>query len=202
MEIKHVCSMGTLCHSSMLIKKNNLKKCSYPFDWIFSNPDMIIDCIEDDFLKYLDKQYYIHYDNACVNGHSIYNSRMFKHHNPLTNEDHYNYFIRCVNRFRQLIKNKELKLFCTIFLSANLNEYTKNNIISFNNKLLKYVENYRLLVIFQNISYEQKYNLSTHENIDFLELYTLSISNGVQFLNNEDNIFLNNILKHTYRFDI
>jgi hypothetical protein len=40
-KIKHVCSLGSLCHSSQILKRNNLKKCSYPFDWIFSNPLVI-----------------------------------------------------------------------------------------------------------------------------------------------------------------
>ena len=31
MEIKYTCSLGMLCHSSQILKNNNLKKCSYPF---------------------------------------------------------------------------------------------------------------------------------------------------------------------------
>ncbi len=53
------CSLGTLCHSSQLLKRNKLKKCSYPFDWIFSNCDIIHHCISDDFKIFLDKSYYI-----------------------------------------------------------------------------------------------------------------------------------------------
>jgi hypothetical protein len=71
MEVKYVCSLGTLCQSSQILKNNNLKKCSYPFDWIFSNYDIIIRCIEDDFKIFLDKSYYISRpDNKC--GHSYY----------------------------------------------------------------------------------------------------------------------------------
>jgi hypothetical protein len=46
--INYICSLGTLCHSASLIKQMNMKKCSSPFDWIFSNPNMIIDCIDND----------------------------------------------------------------------------------------------------------------------------------------------------------
>jgi hypothetical protein len=49
LEINYTCSLGSLCHSSQILKRNNYKKCSYPFDWIFSNYDIIIDCLEDDF---------------------------------------------------------------------------------------------------------------------------------------------------------
>ena len=29
--IKHVCSLGVLCHRSQILKNNNLKKCFYKF---------------------------------------------------------------------------------------------------------------------------------------------------------------------------
>ena len=48
MEIRYACSLGR-CHSSQILKSNNLKKCSYPFDWIFSNSDIILHCLEDNF---------------------------------------------------------------------------------------------------------------------------------------------------------
>ena len=41
-EINYTCSLGGLCHSSQILKRNNLKLCSYPFDWIYSNCDNII----------------------------------------------------------------------------------------------------------------------------------------------------------------
>jgi hypothetical protein len=41
----------------MLLKQNKLKLCSYPFDWIFSNCNNIIHCLEDDFNVFLDKSF-------------------------------------------------------------------------------------------------------------------------------------------------
>lgn len=49
MEIKNVCSLGTFCLTSMIIKNCGLKKESYLFDWIFSNVDIVIDCLKNDF---------------------------------------------------------------------------------------------------------------------------------------------------------
>ena len=57
--IKHTCSLGQLCQSSQILKSIGLKKCSYPFDWIFSSCDNILHCIQDDFNIFLDKSYYI-----------------------------------------------------------------------------------------------------------------------------------------------
>jgi hypothetical protein len=76
-----------------------------------------------------------------------------------------------------------------MFLGTNMNEYLKNELIQFNKKFSIYTKNYKLLVIIQ-IKNKEKY----HENIDFLELHTESFSNGVNFINNDDNEYLNNII--------
>ena len=203
MEIKYVCSLGSLCHSSNLLKKNNLKSCSYPFDWIFSNHNIIIHCIEDDFKIFLDKSYYVSTEyNRC--SHSYYTNGMFHHHNPLNNENDYNYYIRCVNRFRQLLQYEEHKLFVMIVVNNdNFKENLKNEIIDFNNKFSKYTKNYTLLFICHIKNKQNNYHKFTHnDNIDFLELHTLSSSDGVNFTNYSDNIYLNNIINKKYNFKI
>lgn len=201
MEIKFVCSLGSLCHSSQILKQNNLKKCSFPFDWIFSNYEMILDCLENDFKIFLDKSYYIHISkNKC--GHSKYNNQMFFHHNPLIDKNHYNYFIRCVKRFKKLLEQEENKLFVMIFINMDcLDENLKSNIINFNNNFKKYTKNYRLLVIFHIQNKPNNYHLFTnYDNIDFLELHTLSNSSGLHFYNLGDNNYLNQIINTKYNF--
>jgi hypothetical protein len=129
---------------------------------------------------------------------------MFNHRNPLINIDNYNYYIRCVDRFKKLLKKQEHKLFIMIFVNMNnIDENIKNNIIDFNNKFSKYTSNYTLLVIFHIQNKEQNHHIFTYnDNIHFLELYTLSVSNGVEFYNNDDNIYLDNIIKSKYNFNI
>lgn len=201
MEIKHVCSLGTLCHSSQILKDNGLKKFSYPFDWIFSNCDNIIHCLEDDFHIFLDKSYYVN-RGAKKCDHTYYSINMFNHHNPLTNENDYNYYIRCVNRFKQLLQYEEHKLFLIIFPNMdNVEENDKNKVIDFNNKFSKYTKNYILLVIF-HIKNKKAicHRFTYHDNIHFLELRTLSTTNGRAFKNNNDNNYLNYLLKKKYNF--
>ena len=210
MEISYTCSLGTLCHAAQILKRNKLKLCSYPFDWIFSSCDNIIHCIEDDFTIFLNKSYYIQVldkesgkdsDKKC--GHSYYNKYMFNHHNPLKYENDYNYFVRCVGRFKKLLQYPELKLFC--FMNRNLDNITSHNynaLIDFNNKFSKYTSNYILLVIFNIKNKQQNFHNFTYvDNIHFLELHTLSESNGLEFKNNNDNLFLDNIIKSTYKFN-
>jgi hypothetical protein len=201
-EINYTCSLGSFCHSSQLLKKNNLKLCSYPFDWIFSNYEMIIHCIEDNFNIFLDKSYYIDISqNQC--GHSIYNKMMFNHHNPLINIDHYNYYVRCVDRFNNLLKKDEHKLFIMIYVfNDKINDEIKNEIIDFNTKFSKYTSNYTLLVILNVYNQSERHHVFTYnDNIHFLELYTKSYSNGVEF-EKDDSIYLDNILTTTYNFNV
>jgi hypothetical protein len=129
---------------------------------------------------------------------------MFNHHNPLNNENDYNYYIRCINRFKQLLLYEEQKLFIMLFNNMdNIEEKFKNNIIDFNNKFSKYTKNYKLLVICQIKNKNNNYHTFIHnDNIDFLELHTLSDSNGKDFKNGIDNNYLNNIINKTYNFNI
>jgi hypothetical protein len=126
---------------------------------------------------------------------------MFNHHNLLNNINDYNYYVRCVDRFKKLLQKKEHKLFIMIFVNMNnIDEYIKNKIIDFNNKFSKYTSNYTLLVIFHIPNKPQNHHIFTYnDNIHFLELHTLSISNGVFFINNNDNIYLDNIINSTYK---
>lgn len=180
-----------------------IKKCSYPFDWIFSSTDNVIHCLEDDFKIFLDKSFYIPItDNIC--GHSYYHPKMFNHHNPLYNENDYQYFVRCVGRFKQLFVNPEHKLFTMIFVNKlNVTENDFRNIIDFNNIFKKYACNYTLLVIFHIKNKQNNYHEFTCiDNIHFLEIHTLSYSTGVEFAHGGDNDYLNWIINNHYRFNI
>jgi hypothetical protein len=95
---------------------------------------------------------------------------------------------------------KEHKLFITIIVNFDYN-YDKNFIINFNNILSKYTSNYTLLFISHIPNKEQnKHEFTYYDNIHFLELHTLSQSNGLNFLNKKDNIYLDNIIKSNYNF--
>ena len=203
MEINHACSFGTLCHSARILKRNELKICSYPFDWIFSNPNMIIDCIEDEFVRFLDKSYYI--DVAeCTCRHYYYTEGItFNHHNPLINEKHYDYYVRCVDRFKKLLEYQEHKLFIMTFVNMICtNEDKKRDIINFNNRLSTHVTNYTLLIISHIPDGSANHEFTYHDNIHFLELHTISKTDGVEFSDKSDTEYFDDILKTKYTFNI
>ncbi len=206
LEINYTCSLGSLCLTAEMLKRNKYKLCSYPFDWIFSNCDNIIHCIEDNFNIFLDKSYYQDVEfkwnnNQC--GHRYYHVNMFNHFDP-RNEKDYNYYVRCVDRFKNLLQKQQHKLFIMIIPNMNnIDENIKNKIIEFNNKFSKYTSNYTLLVIFHIPYKKQNHNIFTYnDNINFLELHTLSKSNGSEFNNKNDNIYLDNIINSKYNFNL
>jgi hypothetical protein len=85
----------------------------------------------------------------------------------------------------------------------NVDENINNKVIDFNNKFSKYTSNYTLLVIFHIPNKEQNYHIFTYkDNIHFLELHTLSSSNGLEFLDNNDNIYIDNIINLKYNFNL
>ena len=51
--INDTCLLGSDCTSATLLQKCNLKKVSYPFDWLESNIPDIIDCIKTNFKHFL-----------------------------------------------------------------------------------------------------------------------------------------------------
>ena len=71
--IKYVCSIGNRCHTAYMLKQCNIKKASYPFDWIFSDLSMVLNCINDNFNIFLNKEYYTILDTSSFRQkHSYY----------------------------------------------------------------------------------------------------------------------------------
>lgn len=205
MEINNVCSFGSLCHTAQILKTNNFKLCSYPFDWIFTSPTIINHCLIDRFNIFLDNSYYVNIKNRWNNnqcGHSVYHPDMFNHRDPRKNNDH-EYYKRCVIRFNTLIESTNNKLF--IMLIPNLesdNIYDCVDIINLNKTLKTITTNYIFLVILHYKSTKQSHNLTINNNIHYLDLHTLSASNGVEFINKSDNEYINMILHNIYKFNL
>ena len=200
--ITHACSLGNLCQASQLLKDTKLKLESYPFDWIFSNTQNAINIINDDFNSFLDRNLYISI-NEKQGGHSLYNPRMFNHHNPKDNNDNYNYFKRCVDRFRKLLICNENKLFIVIFPNNKESNFdnVKKQIIELNNCLQTRTSNHYFFVIFHIPDKETSdYTISMYDNVKIVTFRTKLKSNGVRFRDETENTMLQKILLENYTF--
>jgi hypothetical protein len=201
------CSLGSLCHSSQLLKINGLKKASYPFDWIFSSLEMVEHCIKDDFKTFLDKSQYIDYttnsslkETQCEHifygkmlGDPVHNI-VFNHHNPLSNENDYTYFERCVNRFRELLKLNEYKG----FVLFDTNDDFRNNLkkyFNFSDFLSEHTNKHKLFVINNKVSGCQDHEWVIANNLRLLRLQTNNSTNGSDFNDKSDKDYLNKLIE-------
>jgi hypothetical protein len=131
---------------------------------------------------------------------------MFNHHNPL-NEKDYDYYIRCVDRFKKLLSKPDKKLFILFYqnfkgdLIEEYNSTIKMDVINFNHKLLKYTNNFKILCIIHHIN-NKKYCHTKYENIDFLDIYTDEMNHSLDFKGDDDNKFIDKFLNETYKFSL
>lgn len=206
-----VCSIGSFCQSSKLLQRLSLKEESYPFDWLLSNHKMVKHCIEDDFKLFLDKSQYTFIPTSAythkVCGHKYYSTivdfsnenvpgGVFMHHDLLADQSDYEYFQRCVERFKNLMKSDEHKLF--IYFSRN-RSYSENEsalieFLEFMEFLDKHVNNYNVIFIHHSIG-TLTHSVVHLNKLKFVNL-SASRSDGLKFAEEEDNVYLDNVIKN------
>ncbi len=220
MAIQHFISLGTLCHPARMLQRIHVKNVSYPFDWMFTDENVIIDILNDDFNKFMDKSYYGDVKNKFSErtcGHSLYHEDFFFHKNP-RNEDDYLYYQRCINRFKGMLCDPGEKLFIMMYSPGSTKhptdvyklfneEYHTETILNnlrlrgenLNNTLMKFTNNYKLLIVMNFGNNEkQSFQMVHHGNIHYLTLNTLSESTGVTFKDNADNLYFSGIMCEHY----
>lgn len=193
--------MGQNCCTSWYMKTSENKLASYPFDWIVTSPEIIIDILDDDFNRLLDRDQII--SKTYRAGHSYYHDIMFGHRNPALSKDDHAYFMRCVQRWKDLMEDQPPLVYVTIVL--NEVEKRKDVLTGFNGqmtaprnqKLSDFTEmmerlrqvntNAQFLFIEQYTEADFELNIE-HQTEDVLWLkFSVKGSNtGVQYLNELD----------------
>ena len=116
--VNHI-SLGSHCHTAQILKRTGLRTWSGPFDWIFSSPGMVRDCLADDFAGLLDRAQYestspdarpAPHEWSCR--HRLYAERhaipyVFNHHDPATSEADYRFLREGVRRLRTALARKD-----------------------------------------------------------------------------------------------
>ena len=112
--LNHI-SLGSHCHMAELLKSTGLRTWSGPFDWIFSNPGMVLDCLKDDFALLLDRTELESTKleerprpDECRGRHRGYAERhlipfVFNHHDPAGDAADYAFLERGVGRLRRAL---------------------------------------------------------------------------------------------------
>lgn len=203
-------SIGQNCNAAWYLKETNNKKASYPYDWIFSSSDIVLHSIEDNFLTFLDKEQIINL-NENKAGHNYYHSSLFNHKNPLATAENYQYYVRCVKRFRKvLINNKPILFVCFVIhepekriawskgfdkqyiLPIKQNKKTFEDLI---HKVKQYNEKSKILFINQYT--EGKLNLEYEFSSDvfWLNFTSKGKNTGLKYLNFIDDNIIKTIFK-------
>jgi hypothetical protein len=202
--------LGNFCHAAAALKNVGYRNQAFPFDWLFSSPEMITSCIEDDFLRFLDRSEYQavpleqrHDPNSNFCRHLGFQkdygiSYVFNHHNPEQEKD-YQFFQRAVERFRRVLDSPNWKLYLQVNAGKRCNA-SNSHLLS---TLRKRTKNF-VFVSIEFISSNQRDPASmtlpiscsrpSHDSLH-IELQTESPSNGVIFQNAKDNLYLQWIIK-------
>ncbi len=134
-------SFGYRCTSAGILKKMGLKHESFPFDWLISRLSVIQHCIETDFSEFLKLE---NYEKRITHTYEMMDKKTgficdehilmnafyqpieqreeentycyhlaMNHHNILCEKDR-QYYVRCIERFRQVLRSPEKRIFIHI----------------------------------------------------------------------------------------
>jgi len=192
-EFSHACSIGNYCFSSALLNVLGIRDRALPFDWLFTTPKFTVEILDNDFSYFLNKDYIVDIadvspQNGNQAGHSLYHKNFFNHKDP-RNEEDYEYYVRCIDRFRDFIKLGDKKLFICSY--KNLEKVMDDNlmwdIFELNKSLRSLTKNYHLLchINYPN-SKERKTEITEIGNVTFFELYTKLDNHGLGYGDGED----------------
>ena len=191
--------MGYRCSSSEIIRILNLKKESYPFDWTISKLSTIKDCILNDFKEFLKIENYIkkemnnynviddvslligsgnyiintHYDpiDKITDNFNTYDLKLALIHHDIFKTEDYEYYKRCINRFKNLLNSDDKKLYIYIHKIIGIKEYTRTKddiIIEFINfnEFMKTISNningIFFILVNTHLEYSNLYNLNSN----------------------------------------
>lgn len=144
-------SLGNYCLTSFLLKDNDLKFESHPFDWMITTAENIIHILETDFYEFLNTSNYEIINGRTRNRYYFDNTiKLFinetkknvdhQHHNLLDVDD-YAYLNRCVERFRSLDNCNKLVFVLIQPLYLNGSNVNMGHITTLYKRLCDYFNN-------------------------------------------------------------
>ncbi|MBI1286049.1 MAG: hypothetical protein GC178_00560 [Flavobacteriales bacterium] len=193
--------LGQNCNASWYLKATGNKRASYPFDWIFTTPEFILDMLGDDFEKLLDRSLLI--PHGIDAGHQYYHEWLFGHRNPANSAGDHEFFKRCVVRWNELMQSQKPVVFVTVVLNESDKRkrwkkgFTKQFQMPTDQKLSDFdgviqaiiAINHNCKFLFIEQYTEVPFELSVtgkNENAFWLKFCAIDRNTGVQYLNAVD----------------
>lgn len=202
------CSIGDSCMPSFSLKSIGLKAESYPFDWLNSTSEIVKSCINNEFKDFLDRSFYIEhkntYDVEPVCQHAVYTELLktnpiekqifFRHRDPLAKDKDYEYYVRCVDRFKNLLSLDEKKVFIKTYVNSAVSKL--EDALDTTNFLKDHTTNYNVLAIKHSVTGTQSFNISRYDNLSYVEITSITETDGGTFHNHTDQTFFNSLLQY------
>lgn len=208
-EEREAIGLGQNCNASWYLKDTENKRASYPFDWLFTTPEIVLDMLGDDFEQFLNREQYI--PHGLDAGHERYHETFFGHRNPANSSSDREFLKRCVVRWNDLMQAQKRVVFLTVILNESEKRkrwkegFTKDFQMPFDQSLKDYkpvIEkirsvnpNCRFLFIEQYT--EEPFELSVIEKTEhafWLKFCAIDKNTGVQYLHEVDDIVIKTIV--------
>ena len=207
--LNHV-SLGSHCHMAQILKTEGLRTWSGPFDWIFSAPGMVRDCLADDFTALLDRSQYestpleervAPHETRC--GHRLYRERhaipfVFNHHDPATNEADYRFLEAGVRRLRAALDGRGRRNRCYLMTTVPADPEVFPAIRS----LLaarRAQSHLTVLEIVPGAAQPATVERAREDGLDWLRVETRSPSTGIRFADPSDDAFVMALVRERAR---
>ena len=132
---------------------------------------------------------------------------MFNHHNILDDED-YNYFTRCVQRFRTLINKDGNKLFMISIENMKYDQIQKsfkNKLFKLYNTLKSITKNFDLLCVYHIIGDKTDFEIvdfKDNPDLKIIKITTKHSSKGVRIRDRFENKFWDQTVYNLYNFKL
>ena len=208
-EERECVGLGQNCNSSWYLKATGNKSASYPFDWLFTTPEIVLDMLGNDFEAFLDRSQYI--PHGLDAGHERYHETLFGHRNPASSKSDHEFFNRSVARWHSLMEAKKSVVFVTVILNESDKRkrwkegFTKQFQMPRDQKLSDYqpvIEKIRLVnpnckFLFIEQYTEEPFALSVIEKTQqtfWLKFFAIDKNTGVQYLHEVDDAVMKTII--------
>ena len=197
--------IGTFCYISRILEKLNYRYTSLPFDYIRSNIPMVNDCINNNFVDFLNKDNYTNNNQGII----TYGKDIFLHHD-MGNPNVYNSMKRKTKRFLNLFDKYSIpKIYIAFFqpigswgddTTVHQDGTNIDKITSDLKQLYKTIhnrsENFHVIGIINKPTGRQRNKLIfNEENVSIYELETITTIAGATFTIETDELYSIKILK-------
>ncbi len=207
-------SLGSHCHTAQVLKGLGLRTWSAPFDWIFSSPGMVRDCLADDFSELLDRRHYQstplderQAPNETRCRHLLYRERhaipfVFNHHDPATSDEDYRFLQDGVRRLRAALdrpgaRNRFYLMTALPTEAATL--YAIRDALAARGAA-RGADNHLTVLHLQRGERPGLRVLERTPHLDWLAVETRSASVGLRFADPADDAFVKDVVREPERF--